>query len=150
MSASGGDTYRTVRNIIGSFASKTSVRSRDYRNQAKLNQRRVTRVLHSGSVARRVFIAAIIAISLGASIVGLFDTWDQSLQSGTDTEANVAVVALCLGVAFAVGTIVVAGRIRALSSTSAGQVIATRLVGRDLASVFAPLPTVSPPTVLRV
>ena len=116
----------------------------------KLNRRRVTRVLHSASVARRLFIAAIIAISLGAPIVELFDSWDQSLQSGTDTEANVAVVALCIGVAFAIGTIVIAGRIRALSSTPGGRVVGTRAAVRDVASVLAPVPTVSPPAVLRV
>lgn len=101
-------------------------------------------------MARRIFISAIIAISLGAPIVELFDSWDQSLQTGTDTEANVAVVALCIGVAFAIGTIVIAGRIRALSSTSAGRVIARRVVIRQLASALAPVPTVSPPTILRV
>ena len=107
-------------------------------------------MLHSDSVARRLFIAAIIAISLGAPIVELFDSWDQSLQSGTDTEANVAVVALCIGVAFAIGTIVIAGRIRALASTSAGRLIGTRVAVRDVTSVLAPVPTVSPPAVLRV
>jgi hypothetical protein len=101
-------------------------------------------------VARRLFIAAIIAISLGAPIVELFDSWDQSLQSGSDTEANVAVVALCIGVAFAIGTIVIAGRIRALSSTSAGRVVGAHVAVRELASVLAPVPTVSPPAILRV
>ena len=101
-------------------------------------------------MARRLFIAAIIAISLGAPIVDLFDTWDQSLETGTDTEANVAVVALCIGIAFAIGTIVIAGRIRALSSALAVRVIATRVAVRDVASVLAPVPTVSPPAVLRV
>ena len=107
-------------------------------------------MLHSDLVARRLFIAAIIAISLAAPIVELFDSWDQSLQSGTDTEANVAVVALCIGVAFAIGTIVIAGRIRALASTSAGRLIATGVALRDVASFLAPVPTVSPPAVLRV
>jgi hypothetical protein len=101
-------------------------------------------------VARRLFIAAIIAIALGAPIVELFDSWDQSLQTGTDTEANVAVVALCVGVAFAIGTIVIGRRIRAFSSASAGRVIARRMAVRRLASVLAPIPTVSPPTILRV
>ena len=56
------------------------------------------------TVPRRLVIAAIIAITLGAPIAELFDTWDQTLQTGSDTEANVAVVALCIGVAFAIGT----------------------------------------------
>ena len=116
----------------------------------QLNRARVTRVLHSDSVARRLFIAAILAISLGAPIVELFDSWDQSLQTGNDTEANLAVVVLCVGVAFAIGTVAIAGRIRSLSSTSAGRVIARSVVVRDVASALAPVPTVSPPAILRV
>jgi hypothetical protein len=107
-------------------------------------------VLHSASVARRLLIAAIVAISLGSPIAELFDRWDDSLQAGNDTEANVIVVALCVGAVFAIGTIVVARRIRAFSFTSAGRVIATRLTLPYAGSVFAPLPTSSPPTVLRV
>lgn len=110
----------------------------------------VSRVLHSDAVARRLFIATIVAVSLGAPIAELFDSWDPSFQTGTDTEANVAVVALCVGVAFAIGTVVIAGRIRALSSTSAGRVIPRRVAVRDVASVLAPVPTVSPPAILRV
>lgn len=101
-------------------------------------------------VARRLFIMAIITISLGAPIVEMFDRWDQTLQSGNDTEANVVVVALCIGVAFAVGTIVIANRIRASSSTSARPVIASSVVVHEVASVCAPGPTSSPPTILRV
>ena len=107
-------------------------------------------MLHSGSVARRLFIAAIIAISLGAPIAEMFDRWDQTFKDGNDTEANAVVAALCVGVAFAIGTIIIAGRIRALSSTSVGRVIATRVVVHDLASVLVPVPTSSPPTILRV
>jgi hypothetical protein len=108
-------------------------------------------MLHSGSVARRLFIAAIIAISLGAPIVEMFDRWDQTLKDGNDTEANVVVAALCVGIALAIGTVVIAGRIRALSSASAGRVAtAARAVVHDLASIVAPVPTSSPPTILRV
>jgi hypothetical protein len=96
-------------------------------------------------------IAAIIAISLGAPVAEMFDRWDQTLRDGNDTEANVIVVALCVGVGFAVGTIVIASRIRALSSTPADRVIATRVAVRERTSVLlTPIPTISPPTLLRV
>ena len=72
-------------------------------------------------MVRRVLTAAIIAIFLGAPIVEMFDGWDQTLKDGNDTEANVVVAALCVGVAFAIGTIVIAGRIRTLSSTATGR-----------------------------
>lgn len=116
----------------------------------KLNRSRVTRVLHSGSVARRLFIAAIIALLLGAPIAEMFDRWDQTMKDGNDTEANVVVAALCIGVAFAIGTLMIASRIRALSSTAAGRVIDPHAVLHDVASAFGPVPTVSPPTVLRI
>ena len=99
---------------------------------------------------RRLAIAAIVAISLGAPIAELFDTWDQTLQTGNDTEANVAIVALCIGVAFAIGTIVIVNRIRALASASGRRVVLSRALPREIASLLAPAPTVSPPAILRV
>ena len=100
---------------------------------------------------RRLAIAAILAISIGAPIVELFDSWDPTLQTGSDTEANVAVVALCVGVAFAIGTIVVVNRIRARASASARRVVLSSLaVPRQIASLLTPAPTVSPPAILRV
>jgi hypothetical protein len=101
-------------------------------------------------VVRRLIIAAILAISLGAPIVELFDSWDQTLQTGSDTEANVAVVALCIGVAFAIGTIVVVNRIRALASASASRVALPLASPHPIASLLVPAPTVSPPAILRV
>ncbi|HJZ73677.1 MAG TPA: hypothetical protein VKE51_18175 [Vicinamibacterales bacterium] len=101
-------------------------------------------------MVRRLFIASIIATSLGAPVVEMFDRWDQTLQDGNDTEANAVVAALCIGVAFAIGTIVIAGRIRALSLTSAWRFIAARVAVHDVASALVPVPTASPPTILRV
>src|SRR5215468_10475422 len=53
----------------------------------------------SGSV-RQFGIAAIFAVCLAAPVLEMFDRWDQTLQTGNDTEANLVVVALCVGVAF--------------------------------------------------
>ena len=102
------------------------------------------------TVVRRLAITAIIVFSLGAPIAELFDTWDQTLQTGNDTEANVAIVALCIGVAFAIGTIVIVNRIRALASASARRVVLSRAAPREIAYFLAPAPTVSPPAILRV
>ncbi len=101
-------------------------------------------------MVRRLAIAAILAISLGAPIAELFDSWDQKLQAGSDTEANMVVVVLCVGVAFAVGTVVVISRIRALASSSARRVVVVLAPLRDVASLLEPAPTVSPPIPLRV
>ena len=102
------------------------------------------------TVPKRLAIAAILTISIGAPIVELFDSWDQTLQTGSDTEANVAVVALCIGVAFAIGTIVVINRIRVLALASARRVVLSLAPPRQIASFLTPAPTVSPPATLRV
>jgi hypothetical protein len=101
-------------------------------------------------VLRRLAIATILAISIGAPIAELFDSWDQTLQTGSDTEANVAVLALCIGVAFAIGTIVVVNRIRALASASARRVVLSLAAPCQIAFLLTPSPTVSPPAILRV
>jgi len=49
---------------------------------------------YARSVARRLFIAAIIALLVGAPIAEMFDRWDQTMKDGNDTEANVVVAAL--------------------------------------------------------
>jgi len=107
-------------------------------------------VIHSNSVVRRLFIAALIALSIGAPIAEIFDSWDQTLQDGNDTEANLVIAALCIGVVFAIGTSVIVGRIRALSSTAAWRVVPAPVIFRDVAAALAPVPTVSPPSILRV
>ena len=107
-------------------------------------------MLHSNPVLRRLAITAIIAICLGGPIVEMFDRWDHTAQDGNDTEANVVVAALCIGVAFAIGTIVVVNRIRSLSSFSVTPLSVARIAIPDTASVLLPIPTTSPPTILRV
>ena len=102
------------------------------------------------SVGRRLVIAAIVAICIGAPIVEIFDQWDHTLQDGNDTEVNVVVAALCVGIALAIGTIVIVARIRALASSSRVCVVASRTISFALTAFRAPLPTSSPPTPLRV
>jgi len=101
-------------------------------------------------VSRRLVIAAVIAIALGAPIAELFDSWDETLQAGSDTEANAAVVALCIGVAFAIGTIVIVNRIQALASASVSRVPVQPAAALAIASFLRAAPTVSPPAILRV
>jgi len=104
---------------------------------------------YTREAVRRLAIAAILAIALGAPVAELFDSWDQALPTGSDTEANMVVVVLCVGVAFAIGTIVIISRIRALASSSRQRVV-VRSAPREIASLLRPAPTVSPPAVLRV
>ena len=48
---------------------------------------------------RRFAVAAILAITITRPIVEMFDQWDHTLQDGNDTEANVVIAALCVGIA---------------------------------------------------
>ncbi len=102
------------------------------------------------SVVRHIGIVAIVAICIGAPIVEIFDQWDHTLQDGNDTEANVVVAALCIGVALAIGTVGVVARIRALASNSRVCIVASRTISIAVTVFRAPLPTSSPPTPLRV
>jgi hypothetical protein len=95
-------------------------------------------------------VAAILAICIGGPIVEMFDQWDHTLQDGNDTEANVVVAALCIGVAMAIGTVVVVGRIRALASNSRLYGVAPRFISFAVPALASPTPATSPPTPLRV
>jgi hypothetical protein len=49
---------------------------------------------------RSLFVALALLGCLGGPVLELFDQWDQPLQSATDdTEANVLIVAMCVGLA---------------------------------------------------
>ena len=108
-------------------------------------------MLHCESVTlKRSSIAIILAICIGGPIVEMFDSWDHTLQDGNDTEANVVVVALCVGLALSLATTVVIARIRALAATSPLRTDARRPVHRTPYLAAVPTPTISPPTPLRV
>ena len=108
-------------------------------------------MLHSRDMRlRRFAVAAILAICVGGPIVEMFDQWDHTLQDGNDTETNVVVAVLCIGVAMAIGTIVVVARIRALASNCRVYAPAPRFISFAITSLTAPAPTTSPPTPLRL
>ena len=99
--------------------------------------------------ARRFAIIVILALSFGSPIVEMFDQWDHTAQDGNDTEANIVITAVCVGLALLGGATIIVTRpraqrgIRTLRTAGAGP---TRT--RSLA---APIPTGSPPpTALRI
>ena|ERR1043166_5703327 len=74
-------------------------------------------------------VLAILIGILGGQITELFDHWDPPLQTGSDVDYAVVIVAACLGVVFAVSKKLVSAGIRVFSpakllqismSTSAG------------------------------
>jgi len=98
---------------------------------------------------RRFAIGVILAICIGAPILEMFDQWDRTLENGNDTEINLVVVALCVGVALSVAGAVVA-RLRT-SANGRGRFILTPESILTIPLTFAtPIPNSRPPTRLRV
>jgi hypothetical protein len=93
--------------------------------------------------------AGIVAICLIAPIAETFDWWDHTAQDGNDTEANLIVVAVCVGLALSIAGTVVA-RIRILSSRSRTYRVISQRVVLPQPWLILPIPTSSPPTPLRV
>jgi hypothetical protein len=79
----------------------------------------------------------------------MFDQWDHTPQDGNDTETNVIIVALCVGVALSIAGVLIA-RIRAMSTRSDSYVVAPSSVHGASAPLRIPIPTISPPLSLRI
>jgi hypothetical protein len=95
--------------------------------------------------------AAIVAICIGLPAVEALDRWDQTLADGNDTEADVVVAALCVGLALSAVHTSVNLLLRGLRSanrhTYARSIAVTQAVRT---SVAPPVPTCSPPLALRL
>jgi hypothetical protein len=100
----------------------------------------------SGSV-RQFGIAAIFVVCLAAPVLEMFDRWDQTLQTGNDTEANLVIAALCVGVAFVAARAFLNTAPRAWCFAVPSVGLSDRFVHRALTP---PTPTIRPPTPLRV
>jgi hypothetical protein len=100
---------------------------------------------------RRLLGAAIVVICIGVPLVESFDTWDHTLSDGNDTEANVVVAALCVGLALSTAARIVITRVRSLPSGAPAYLSLPPFV-RFTAPDSCPLPsTGSPPlTALRI
>ena len=96
-----------------------------------------------------VLVLLVVLVVLGAQISELFDSWDNTLQTGNDIEFNLTLVALCLGTC-----LLLVRCLFPLVSSSDSQIypsllqysLATRPGSHDFGSVLLP---VSPPP-LRV
>ena len=98
---------------------------------------------------RRFATGVILAICIGAPILEMFDQWDRTLEDGNDTEINLVIVALSVGVAFSVAGALVA---RLLASANRhGRFVLTPEPTLTIGLAFAtPIPNSRPPTPLRV
>src|SRR5262249_45381022 len=97
--------------------------------------------------ARKLVGAAIVAICVAVPLAETFDSWDHTAQDGNDTEANVVIVALCVGLVLSIVPSLGIVRFRALPR--AVRVDLTPRVARFETSILSPIPTISPPAILR-
>jgi hypothetical protein len=98
---------------------------------------------------QRVFVAVLLAICIGAPMVEMFDQWDHTLQDGNDTEANLVVVVLCVGI----GVLSVrALLLRTRPSRSQSRIVLPLSLFAEHVHPFValPLPASSPPASLRI
>jgi len=95
---------------------------------------------------RRFIGTLIVAICVTVPIVESFDTWDNTLQNGDDTEANVVVVALCLGFALSAVSRFVIGERRTIATAEDLFIGPSSEVRFRSANPARPVPTSSPPT----
>jgi hypothetical protein len=112
--------------------------------------RLVVRARLENRVSVRRFIGiAIVAICIGGPIAETFDRWDNTLTDGNDTEANLMIVALCVGLAIATERLIVSACVAAPLASS--EVRVSRSLRDPLAIAGAsPVLTPSPPLALRI
>lgn len=75
--------------------------------EAKCHSKGASGLLDCSMRARRWLVAGVLAVCLGGPIAESFDWWDQTQPTADDTETNLVVVALSVGLAVSVAAIVV-------------------------------------------
>ena len=98
---------------------------------------------------RWLFASIVLTICVGAPILEMFDQWDHTLQDGNDTEANLVVVVLCVGVGF-IAAASLLRRVRPSWIATFLRPLASCLPSTERRPVPLILPGSSPPTTLRI
>jgi hypothetical protein len=97
-----------------------------------------------------LFGVLLLLVCIGAPIAEMFDRWDDTPHTGNDTEANLVLVAVCVGTGF-VTAATVAGRVR--PPTTVRPVLlrpAESLIAPLIPCFRVPTPNSRPPSVLRI
>jgi hypothetical protein len=94
---------------------------------------------------RRYLGAAIVLICICVPVIESFDTWDQTLVDGNDTEANIVIAALCVGLALTAATIVITP-VRLLPTDARPHLTLPTPVRCSGPGLLSPSPASSPPT----
>ena len=99
---------------------------------------------------RRLLGAMVVILCVVVPVVEAFDSWDRTLQDGYDTEANVVLVAVTIGVSLLLEARLTALPLVALPETaSLRRLIVCATSPADRRSI-PPIPTGRPPTALRI
>jgi hypothetical protein len=99
---------------------------------------------------RHLLGAIVVALCVMAPIAEAFDSWDRTLQDGNDTEANVVVAAVCVGIVLTIAAPIVIGRLRALAPFAG--IDPAPFASHSCSNTPRPLPApaTSPPIPLRI
>src|SRR5438046_10053642 len=98
---------------------------------------------------RRFVTGVILAICIGTPVLEMFDRWDSELQDGNDTEINLVVAAVCVGVAFCTAAAVVAA-VRASAHCTGIFVVTLDSAFAVPLTLLTPIPNSRPPPPLRI
>jgi hypothetical protein len=94
---------------------------------------------------RRILGAAIVLICISVPVIESFDTWDQTLIDGNDTEANIVIAALCVGLALTAATIHITP-VRQLPTDARSHLTSPAPVRFTALALLVPSPASSPPS----
>ena len=88
---------------------------------------------------------------IGVPLAESFDTWDHTASDGNDTEVNVVIAALCVGLALSTVATIVITRVRSLPIDARCDLSRATFTGLTSSLLLAPSPAASPPpTTLRI
>ena len=85
-----------------------------------------------------------------APIAEAFDSWDHTLQDGNDTEANMVVAAICVGIVLTIAAPIVVARLRALALFARVDLDNATSYSSLSVQRALPAPATSPPIPLRI
>lgn len=98
---------------------------------------------------RRLFVAVLLTVCVGAPVLEAFDRWDHTLQDGNDSEGNLVVVVLCVGVGLITAGVVLRVRLAVMGRGLRQRSPSPLMPHADISRIL-PIPQASPPTILRV
>jgi hypothetical protein len=98
---------------------------------------------------QRLCLAILFTVCMGAPLLEISDRWDHTLQDGNDTETNLVVVVLCVGVGFIAAAAIIR-RVRPSLTDTFHRISCRPLNTHADSSLILPIPHASPPAALRV